>query len=135
MNKKVTIVRPPARKRARRGKSNTETTLDEKLISDEMINDVCTHVERDMIPRIFAAAARRYGNPTIRPCDYYCSCTPCSRDFLPVCKEQKPDCRFSGRLSPEEIAAEETSAAIAALSTRISCAIKEYSPRPTAPGD
>lgn len=103
--RKIVAHRPPKRKRARKSLRAGETAAvdkDEK-VTEESIRAAKGFTREYELPRVYAAAARHAGEPSARPRDYHCGCSPSLTDFLPFCEEKKPGCRFAGRASPAEI--------------------------------
>lgn len=94
----------PKRRRARKSLRAAETTAGDEgeKVTEGSIRAARRFIQEYEIFRIYAAAARRAGEPLVRPRDYYCGCSPSLSDFLPVCEKKKPGCRFAGRVSPAE---------------------------------
>lgn len=104
---------PPKRKRARRGKARkADAACEEKpIVSDALIERTYRWLERHETPRIFAAVAREIGYTGARARDFFCGCAPHYAKGLPVCEGAREACPFAGRLTAEEIAANDSAAA------------------------
>jgi len=83
-------------------------------------------LRRAMLPGLLSETARRLGCPFVSPQDYFCGCTPCAADGLPICDGVKRDCRFAGRWTRVTAAAAETPLALRAYEYRYEMACLAY---------
>jgi len=111
----------PKRKRARKRQPQEECAdaPEKRPVSDALIEATYRWLDRHEVPRLFAAVAREIGYTAARPRDFYCGCGPHFAKGVPACEGAREACPFAGRLTPEEIAANETGGARRSVARRI----------------
>lgn len=115
---------PPKRKRARRRQEERAAREEKPAVSEALIEATYRWLDRHETPRIFAAVAREIGYAAARPQDFYCGCGPHFEKGVPACEGGRDACPFAGRLTAEEMAANDTGPARRALARRITRVIE-----------
>ncbi|MEZ5892225.1 MAG: hypothetical protein R3C58_03650 [Parvularculaceae bacterium] len=91
-----------------KAKNPSKAALSDAAIEEEALRRECAelygwaakllteYVKYELVPRHFAEARRKAGDPSASPRDYACGC-PLAADMKPNCFEMRPGCKFIDR--------------------------------------